>query len=72
MYDIATGNISQSVTVSITHTYTDADGYKAKAKNQFSLRTMPVIERGRDRLLSIIEQSRPSDPGLVPDWLEGS
>lgn len=71
VYDIATGDISQSVTVSITHTYTDADGYKAKAKNQFSLRTMPVIERGRDRLLSIIEQSRPSDPDLVPDWLEG-
>ena len=68
VYDIATGGMLTSLTATITHTYTNADGFKPIAKNDFSMRQMPIIVQGRERLLAIIEESRPSDPSLIQAW----
>lgn len=70
VYDIATGGMMVSLTASVTHTYTEADGFKAIAKNDFSMRQMPIIVQGRERLLAIIDESRPTDPALVPTWAQ--
>ena len=69
--DIITGEHIRSLTATIARTYTDADGLKEKAKNDFSMRSMPVIVQCRERLLRIIADSRPADPEMVPEWSEG-
>lgn len=68
--DIITGEHIRSLTATICQTYTDADGIKAKAKNDFSMRSMPIIVQGRERLLAIIAESRPADPDLMRGWSE--
>lgn len=66
--DMVTGERIRSLTATVRRTYTDRDGLKNEAKNDFSSRSMPVLVQGRERLLSIISASRPADPGLVPLW----
>lgn len=67
-YDIVTGTVERSLVVTVRHTYTDADGFKDGAKNDFSKREVPVIVSGRERLLSIIAASRPVEPEEVEAW----
>lgn len=67
-YDLVTGDSVRSLTVSIRNTYTYDDGFREGTKTDFSERSMPVIVQGRARLLGIIAESRPSDPGEVPAW----
>ena len=67
-FDIVTGTVERSLVVSVRNTYTDADGFKSGAKNDFSVRDVPVIVAGRDRLLAIIAASRPEDPALLEAW----
>ena len=67
-YDIVTGTVEHSLVVTVRNTYTDADGFKRGAKNDFSERSVPVIVAGRDRLLSIIAASRPDDPAALEAW----
>ena len=67
-YDIVTGESVRSLVVTVRNTYTDDDGFKRGAKNEFSERTVPVFAMGRDRLLAVIAASRPGDPGAVVAW----
>ena len=67
-FDIVTGTVERSLVVTVRNTYTDADGFKRGAKNDFSERSVPVIVAGRDRLLSIIAASRPDDPAALEAW----
>ena len=67
-FDIGTGETLTSLTATITQTYTDEDGLKSKAKTDFSMRSMPVLVQGRERLLQIIAEGRPSDPADVAEW----
>lgn len=66
--DMVTGEHIRSLTATVRRTYTDRDGLKEMAKNDFSLRTMPVIVQGRERLLAIVAASRPVDPSEIPAW----
>lgn len=66
--DMVTGEHIRSLTATVRRTYTDRDGLKEEAKNDFSARSMPVLVQGRERLLAIIAASRPTEPELVPLW----
>lgn len=68
-YSIATGEEVRTVTVTVRRVYTDADGWREGAKNDFRARTVPVLATGRERLLARLAEGRESadSPG---EWAE--
>lgn len=57
-YSIVTGESVDTMTVTIEGVYTDEDGWREGAKNDFSARTVPILEIGRERVLARLTESR--------------
>lgn len=57
-YSIVTGERIDTMTVSVNGVFTDGDGWREGAKNEFSARTVPIIEAGRERLRERLTESR--------------
>ncbi len=58
-YDFATGQPTVSEYIEVCRAYTDEDGVK-ETKNAHSVRTVPVLFVGRERLHQIMDELRPS------------
>lgn len=58
-YDFATGQPTVSEYIEVCRAYTDEDGVK-ETKNAHSVRTVPVLLAGRERLHQIMDELRPS------------
>lgn len=58
-YDFATGKPTVSEYIEVCRAYTDEDGVK-ETKNAHSVRTVPVLLAGRERLHQIMDELRPS------------
>ena len=58
-YDFATGQPTVSEYIEVCRAYTDEDGVK-ETKNAHSVRTVPVLLAGRERLHQIMDGLRPS------------
>lgn len=58
-YDFATGQPTVSEYIEVCRAYTDEDGVK-ETKNDHSVRTVPVLLAGRERLHQIMDELRPS------------
>lgn len=67
-YSFATGEEVRTVTVTVAMTYTDADGFKAWAKNDHRHRTVPVPPVFRERLKRLVSVSRARWEGGASDW----
>lgn len=63
--DFATGDSHTSMAVSVTRSYTDADGVKESTKNASSVRSVPIFVPLRDDLASIARTIDPQER-LVP------
>lgn len=57
-YSIVTGETVETMTVSIEGVFTDEDGWREGAKNDFSVRTVPILEIGRERVLERLTECR--------------
>ena len=57
-YDFATGQPTVSEYIEVCRAYTDEDGVK-ETKNAHSVRTVPVLLAGRERLHQIMDELRP-------------
>lgn len=62
-YSFATGEEVQTLTVTVSHVYTDEDGLREGAKNDFRVRTVPVIAAGRERLEARLREMREAAAG---------
>lgn len=71
-YSFATGEEVRTVTVTVSHVYTDEDGLREGAKNDFRVRTVPVVVAGRERLMALLRQSRSeaAESGSLEGWAE--
>ena len=58
-YDFATGQPTVSEYIEVCRAYTDEDDVK-ETKNAHSVRTVPVLMAGRERLHQIMDELRPS------------
>ena len=57
-YDLATGSAVESTFIEVSRAYTDDDGIK-ETKTEGSVRTVPVLMAGRERLAEILGLLRP-------------
>lgn len=69
-YSIATGEELRTMTVTVSRVYTDADGLREGAKNEFRARTVPVLAAGRERLLARLSEGREAarEAGALDEW----
>lgn len=70
-YSVITGERIETVTVTIHGVYTDADGWREGAKNDYSMRTVPILEIGRERVLERLTESRSAfleGGGTLEEW----
>nr|WP_157885828.1 hypothetical protein [Parolsenella massiliensis] len=72
-YSVVTGEEVRTMTVSVCKRFTDADGWVDGAKNEFSVRTVPVLEAGRDRVRARLAELRAAAEaeGRVDEWAAG-
>lgn len=66
-YSVETGERVETMTCTVTQVYTDEDGLRPGAKNDFSVRTVPVLEAGRGLLRAVLDASRAEALAHVPD-----
>lgn len=72
-YSVVTGEEVRTMTVSVSRTYTDEGGWAEGAKNDFSVRTVPVLAAGRDRVRARLVELRAAAEaeGRADEWAEG-
>lgn len=67
-YSFATGEEVETMTVTVAQTWTDAGGLSPRAKNDFSLRTVPVLPACREMLSAAARESRAAWGGEPDAW----
>lgn len=67
-YSFATGEEVETMTVTVAQTWTDAGGLSPRAKNDYSLRTVPVLPACRDMLSAAVSESRAAWDGEPSAW----
>lgn len=67
-YSFATGDEVETMTVTVAQTWTDAGGLSPRAKNDYSLRTVPVLPACRETLSAAVRESRAAWDGGPDEW----
>lgn len=72
-YSVVTGEEVRTMTVSVGHVFTDRDGWVEGAKNDFSVRTVPVLAVGRDRVRVRLDElrARAAAEDRAEEWAQG-
>lgn len=72
-YSVVTGEEVRTMTVSVGRVFTDRDGWVEGAKNDFSVRTVPVLAVGRDRARVRLDelQARAAAEDRAEEWAQG-